>query len=120
MRVIAVNPNQTYEYRLGDDTPEGAEEGEPVFTLKPLTAAELAEIQDLRAGAGSRNLRALQLGLKGWRDLKDEEENDIPFPKKWKEGVDLLPTAVRNMLASRIILGPSSRPTSSTTGPEDE
>lgn len=103
MKVIAVDPKKTYEHIYGDES----DPNETVFILKPLTQAELAQIQDTEARQqGTRTTLALKFGLKDWRGVTDAEGNDIPFPTEGSvAATEMLPTMVKYAVHLRIMAG---------------
>lgn len=90
------------EYILKCDR-ELPQEQQTVFLITPLSAKAQTEIEDLLssdenaimeiatddrtvkmpydAGRSEKKMRALRVGLTGWRNYKDAEGNDVPFEK---------------------------------------
>ena len=119
-RIIALDPDQVHEYvpKTARDWPD---EDQPVFLLKCLKAKESAKLQDnvVQAGmgddpqmkifTGSTVLRALEMGLVGWRNFKGKdgteaewrENNGKPRP----ENFDRIPEKIRQELAGAITDG---------------
>ena len=86
---IALNPKQTYSYILECDR-ELAPEDQTVFEIRGLTVAEEASVSDsmilAHSGgddftfrAGTHQLTVLRLGLRGWKNFRDSEGNEVPF-----------------------------------------
>jgi len=109
--VTAINPKIPFDFVLG----EGIEA--VTFRLKPLTAAENAQTQNLLAAnkPGDADLYVLECGLVTWAGLKTEAGAIVPFPTGKGEAADLLPREVRITLAARILIGKANPPTTSTT-----
>ena len=101
---IAVNPKDNVEYVLEEDRGKPQEE-QTVFTLKNLTASELAKLEDsltdyslktkatggkelspedikMSLNMGSQTLRILRMGLTGWKNFKDGNGKAISFMKQ--------------------------------------
>lgn len=112
---IAIDPNKTFEYVLLCDRELPPEE-QTIFHLKALSARELAEIQDKAARAdmdgnfefrsGSQTLRILEIGVRGWKNLRDAQGNEIAFRENngrpRGENWDLLLPEWRRELANAI------------------
>lgn len=119
--IFAVSPNQTFEYILEEDR----KSDEPtVFTLRTLTARELCKIEDkvtrlsqnpdnkdevtISLYSGTQSLEAILAGLRGWKNFKNVNGEDVPF-KADKKGVpkeetlDLLPSDARSELSGVIL-----------------
>lgn len=86
---IALNPRDTFDYVLECDR-DLPEEQQTVFVLRGLTVAQEAKVSDsmistvagsdeIHMRAGSHALTILRMGLRGWRNFKDESGADVPF-----------------------------------------
>ena len=89
---IAVNPGVPFDYVLKCDR-ELEPEQKTVFQLKPLTPSESAQLEDnlarvyasdetLTVNTGTHTLKQLQMGLIGWKNFRNAEGEEIPFPER--------------------------------------
>jgi len=115
----AIDPTATIDYVLECDRDLPTDE-QTIFELRCLTAGELARLEDntltstmdsdnkpeFRVMTGSVQINALQLGLKGWRNFKDAQGNEIPFKRRSdkcaKENLDYLHPHWRRELVEAI------------------
>ena len=96
------------EYILECDKKLKPEE-QTIFTLKPLSAKEYAEAQDNIIVDKSRiknfssySLEVLRLGLKGWKNFRDQAGVEIPFSEDIDENINWLDISYRYELSTRI------------------
>ncbi len=112
---IAVDPSKSWDYVLLVDR-ELPPEQQTIFELKVLSARDLAAIQDgatkgnvdgsLEFKSGTQTLRILEMGVRGWRNFKDDTGADVPYrenngkprPENW----DCLRPEWRRELANAI------------------
>lgn len=100
---IALSPEETWEYQLVSDrrtTADGKLETDPdgtFFLCGYLTPRDVADIQDrvakyelgalngtqvMELNVGTRVLIVCERGLRGWRNFRDKDGNDVPFPTR--------------------------------------
>jgi hypothetical protein len=109
--VVAIDPDATFDHVLREER----DSAEPtVFKLKPLTARQLAQIEDMlvvhlgggvRLNTGMQTLEVLRLGLVGWENFKDAAGNPVPFvpiTPKDERSLDLLHPRWRVELANAV------------------
>ena len=116
---IAIDPKATIDYVLKCDEGKPTED-QTVYELRWLTVSELAQLEDgtltsqmdadgkpeFRVLSGSVQVKALVLGLVGWRNFKDREGNEIKFKRRSdkcaKENLDFLHPSWRRELSEAI------------------
>lgn len=94
MALIGITKFETEDYICRADPDRTEEAGASIFVLGALTPEQRAFITDKGGSAqewdengnprlvnrfGSRNLEAIRMGLRGWRQFRDKDGNDIPF-----------------------------------------
>lgn len=114
----AINPKEIVEF-ISKEEKDLPQEEKTIFLVKFLTAYQNAKLRDelydvTGAGktrketlkTGSADLKALKMGLKGWKNFKQDVDGksvDIPFDGNDVESMlDLIPPNVRNELADFI------------------
>src|SRR5437867_4338591 len=125
MALRAINPDAVREYISRRDC-EVSTHDMTLFSLRTLTAAELADIHDatqevLMTGDGRRgitinlnrrNWLLVQTALAGWQNFRDECGNPITFaasrdgfvrPRASSSSVDILPFWLVRELAAEIV-----------------
>jgi len=95
MAPIAITPAATWDWQLPDDRADNGaiDPQKTVFVLGALTAEQDAKIEDLgaelivgdsgvsggRLNRGTVTLQILRYGLRGWRNFRDPEGNDVAW-----------------------------------------
>lgn len=93
MSIIGISKFETSDYISSGDPARSEAEGATIFILGSLDVDSRAQIQDntvsyeadesgkmnMRLAPAARMLMAVRLGLRGWRNFKDENGNDILF-----------------------------------------
>lgn len=127
--MIALSPAEEWDYQLRADrkrTPdpdepgkfrESIDETKPVFRLGSLTPQEEAFIENetvalidgsQRVQIGTIKLETLRRGLRGWRNMRDRDGNEVPFKSNGspnrpsEESIGAIPLRLRAELANAI------------------
>lgn len=75
--VLSINPRETFEYVLPEDK-DLPEEQRVTWILSGLSMLQWARVMDART-PGAMALLTLRMGLRGWRNFRDENGAEIPF-----------------------------------------
>ncbi len=120
--ITAVDPNEIVDYVPKCDR-ELPEEKQTVFMLSILKASDAARMEDsltetslggkkenkMRIRSGSKVLDALRGGLKGFRNFRGADGNEIAWRENagtpHKDVIDAIPPKIRRELAEFIIEG---------------
>jgi hypothetical protein len=112
---IAIDPGKTWDYVLKCDR-ELPEEQRTVFSLRVLTAKQLAELEDravrsdpagnLEYRTGTSTLQILKMGVTGWKNFRGADGSEIQFRENngnpRDENWDLLRPEWRRELANAV------------------
>lgn len=91
--------------KTGEALPELPQEEWATFYCRLLTASEFLRAMDShgRGGGHAESAKVLSSCLRGWANVKGMDGEEIPFPSKASEAVEMLPGGVVMQVAGDLI-----------------